>query len=530
MKIFKYISIILLVCTTLLFTTQCADYDKINQNDPGATEEEGDRDNYFLKGYMATLQNWIIPSNQDANQFTDQLLGGSYGGYLADVRSNFNNRNFSTYTPENHWIQVLFNDYFTNVITTYNTIVEKTDDPVLISVAKVCKVMAMSRVTDVYGPIPYTRAGIGGVLYAPYDSQEEVYNAMFNDLDDAIQKLTENQTSKFAANSDRFFSGDPVKWVKLANSVKLRLAMRIVNANATLAKTKAEEVMAHPIGPMATNSDNAVLTLTAAQNNPYQVGLVDYNGGDSRISADITSYMNGYKDPRREQYFDLSTFTSPTITNAYIGFRSGVTIPSPQSIGQQYSSMNEKIRKTSSMRIMCAAEVAFLRAEGALRGWSMGGTAKDLYESGITLSFEQWGAPDVATYIADNTSIPDRYIDPLGAFSFSGTPSTIKIAWDNSNNTINGPNFERIITQKWIAIYPDGIEAWSEFRRTGFPKLMPVITNNSNGIVSSERMARRLPFPVSEYTSNLANVQQAVSSYLGGTDNMATDVWWAKKN
>ena len=530
MKILKYISITLLVSTTLLFTTQCADYDQINQNDPGATEEEGERDNYFLKAYMATLQNWVIPSNQDANQFVDQLLGGSYGGYLADVRANFNNRNYSTYTPEDHWVQVLFNDYFTNVITTYNTITEKTDDPVLISVAKVSKVMAMSRVTDVYGPIPYTRAGVGGVLYAPYDSQQEVYNAMFADLDDAIQKLTDNQTSKFAPNSDRFFGGDPAKWAKLANSIKLRLAMRIVNVDPALAKTKAEEVMAHSIGPMANNSDNVVLTLTAAQNNPYQVGLVDYNGGDSRISADITSYMNGYNDPRREQYFDLSTFTSSAITDGYIGFRSGVTIPSPQSIGQQYSSMNEKIRRASSMRIVCAAEVAFLRAEGALRGWSMGGTAKELYESGITLSFEQWGAAGAADYIADNTSVPDRYIDPLGAFSFTGAPSTIKVAWDITSNTIAGPNFERIITQKWIAIYPDGIEAWSEFRRTGFPKLMPVLTNNSNGIVSSERMARRLRYPVSEYTGNLTNVQYAITNYLGGPDNLATDVWWAKKD
>lgn len=529
MKILKYISTILLISATLLFNTQCADYDLINQNDPGSTEEEGEKDNYFLKGYMTTLQNWIIPSNQDANQFIELLLGGSYGGYFADVRSNFNNRNFSTYTPENHWIQVLFNDYFKNVVTTYNTIEQKTTDPVLLSVAKVCKVMAMSRVADVYGPIPYTRAGIGGVLYAPYDTQEEVYNAMFEDLDEAIEELTINQTSNFAPNSDRFYGGNPAKWAKLANSVKLRLAMRIVNVNSTLAKTKAEEVMAHPIGPMTSNSDNAVLSLASAQNNPYQIGMIEYNGGDSRISADIASFMNGYNDPRRSEYFDQSTFEDESIENGYIGFRSGVFIPSPQSIGQQYSNMNVKLRAARNMQIMCAAEVAFLRAEGALRGWSMGGSAKDLYESGITLSFEQWGVAGASSYISDNTSLPERYEDPLNSFSFAGSPSTIKIAWDNSNNTITGPNFERIITQKWIAIYPNGIEAWTEFRRTGYPKLMPVVMNNSN-VVSTERMARRLPYPQSEYTGNLENVKEAVSKYLNGPDNMATDLWWAKKN
>lgn len=524
MKIFKNISIILLVCTALLVTTRCADYDQINKNDPGATGEEGNRDNYFLKGYMATLQNWIIPSDQDANQFIDQLLGGSYGGYFADVRGNFNNRGFSNYTPESHWVQVLFNDYFKNVVTTYNTIESKSSDPVLLSVAKTCKVMAMSRVADVYGPIPYTRAGIGGVLYAPYDSQEEVYNAMFADLDDAIEKLTENQTNRFAPNSDRFYGGNTYKWVQLANSVKLRLAMRISNADPALAKKKAEEVMAHPIGPMASNADNAVLTLTAAQKNPYEVGLVDYNGGDSRISADITSYMNGYNDPRIKEYFDPSAFDGK-----YIGFRSGVIIPSPQSIGQQYSNMSVKLREVKTMNIMCAAEVAFLRAEGALRGWNMNGTAKDLYEEGITLSFGQWAVSGASGYIADKTSVPERYIDPRGSFSYSGAPSTITVAWDDASASITGSNFERIITQKWIALYPNGIEAWTEFRRTGFPKLMPIMSNNSN-IVSTDRMARRLPYPQTEYTGNLKNVQEAVTNYLGKPDNMATDLWWAKKD
>ena len=105
--------------------------------------------------------------------------------------------------------------------------------------------------------------------------------------------------------------------------------------------------------------------------------------------------------------------------------------------------------------------------------------------------------------------------------------SSIKIAWDSSASYET--NLERIITQKWIAIYPDGVEAWSEFRRTGYPKLMPVQVNNSS-VVSTTRMVRRLRYPNSEYTGNLTNVQYAVSNYLGGVDNMATDLWWAKKN
>jgi hypothetical protein len=511
----------------MLFT-QCTDaYDAYNKT--GVNDGEGERDAYFLRQHMVNMQNWVIPSVAHANQFTEQLLGGPYGGYFADVSPGFNNRNFSTYTPENAWITPTFDNALKNAVTSYNTILTMTEDPVYLSVAKILKVMAMARVTDVYGPIPYSKLGATGALNAPYDSQETVYNTMISDLNAAIEALTANQTSDFSSKADRFYAGKTLNWIKLANSVKLRLAIRMANVSPASAKTAAEEVISNPVGPMSSNSDNAVLVLIPGQTNPYQVGMIDWNGGDTRIGADITSYMNGYNDPRRQQYFDPSLFTDASITNGYIGFRSGVTIPSPQSIGQQYSNMSAGMRAESSMRIMCAAEVAFLRAEGALRGWNMGGSAKDLYESGITLSFGQWGVSGAATYISDSTSVPVRYTDPLGRFSYSGTTSTVKIAWDDRSSSITGPNLERIITQKWIAIFPDGIEAWSEFRRTGYPKLMPVVVNNSS-VVNTARMARRLPYPQSEYTGNLTNVEYAVANYLKGADNMATDIWWAKKD
>jgi hypothetical protein len=175
-----------------------------------------------------------------------------------------------------------------------------------------------------------------------------------------------------------------------------------------------------------------------------------------------------------------------------------------------------------------AAEVAFLKAEGALRGWNMGGTAEELYNSGIALSFEQWGASGVSQYILNDTDVPAAYVDPVGTFSYSGTPSDITVKWDA--NATKEKNLERIITQKWLAIFPLGVEAWSEYRRTGYPKLMEVLRNNSGGKVSTERMARRLPYPQREYLENSENLKYAISSYLKGQDNMGTDVWWAKKN
>ena len=88
-------------------------------------------------------------------------------------------------------------------------------------------------------------------------------------------------------------------------------------------------------------------------------------------------------------------------------------------------------------------------------------------------------------------------------------------------------NLERIITQKWLANFPLGQEAWTEYRRTGYPKLMPVVVNNSGGVVSTERGARRLYYPQEERINNLTNYNAALT-LLGGPDNMATDVWLAK--
>lgn len=519
MKIYKYISIILMACSALLFT-QCTDayYD---YNKTGVDDEEGSRDQYFLRTHMTSMQNWIIPSNEHANQFTEQLLGGPYGGYFADVNPGFNNRNFSTYGPEDGWVASTFNNYMTNVMTSYNTVISMTEDPVLLSVALVTKVAAMSRITDIYGPIPYSKVGTDGALNAEYDSQEKVYETMIAELNDAIAVLTENQTNNFSSKADRIYTGNVVRWIKFANSIKLRMAIRMANVSSATARATAEEVMSDPIGPILSNDDNAVLTLVSGQINPYSYGFETWNsGGDARISADITSYMNGYNDPRMALYFEASGF------GGYIGFRNGILIPA-QSIGQQYSRMNPEVYNQMGMRIMNAAEVAFLRAEGALRGWNMGGTAQDLYESGIELSFGQWGASGASAYIANSTSTPQIYTDPLGSYSYTGTTSTVTIAWNGS--AAFDVNLERIITQKWIANYPNGIEAWNEYRRTGYPKLMPVLLNRSS-FVSTARMARRLPYPNDEYTGNRANVMYAVSNYLGGSDNMATDLWWAKKD
>ena len=176
---------------------------------------------------------------------------------------------------------------------------------------------------------------------------------------------------------------------------------------------------------------------------------------------------------------------------------------------------------------MNAAEVTFLRAEGALRNWAMGGEARDLYEQGIRLSFEEKGVKGADEYIKDQTSqYPDVYTPPVGP-GYTSKLSDITIMWEDGQPNFER-NLERIIVQKWIAIYPLGIESWAEFRRTGYPKLMPVALNKSGGSIPEGTWIRRLPYPAEEYSLNRTNVTAAVGM-LNGPDTGGTPVWWDNK-
>ena len=156
----------------------------------------------------------------------------------------------------------------------------------------------------------------------------------------------------------------------------------------------------------------------------------------------------------------------------------------------------------------------------------MGGTAEDLYNQGIETSMDENGVSSAyAAYVEDKTSTPANFEDVVGSESTSAL-SSITIAWDDTES--DEVKQERIITQKWIAMYPDGPEGWAEFRRTGYPKLFPVVHNNSNGTIDTDIQVRRSPYPQSEYTTNATGVATGVAK-LGGQDNGGTKLWWDKK-
>lgn len=513
--------ILLISAWALAAAVSCTDnYLQYNTNPYEVTADQMNRDAYLTRSALTGMQGYVIPTDVNLNQFLEHLLGGPFGGYISESNQGFTNR-FSNYNMSQDWLSKMYKDIIPNIYSNYAQLVAATDDPVYLAVGDITRVAAVHRVTDTFGPIPYSKLGEDGNLVAPLDAQKDVYALMISQLDAAVKALLEHRTETFSANADKIYEGSVIRWIRLANSLKLRLAMRMVYADPANAQRYAEEAVSEASGGvLAGNDDNALIQAT---NNPHRVIMYEYNGGDSRIAADITTYMNGYADPRRPFYFTESTFTEAdgVTANGYFGIRLGGD-PIASDLAHKYSNM--VVESSSKMIWMNAAEVAFLRAEGALRGWAMGGSAQDFYNEGIALSFEQWGAGSAAAYQADATSVPQPYSDPLGIYSYTGAVSDITIHYDEGAEFET--NLERIITQKWIANFPLGNEAWADFRRTGYPRLMPVPVNKNTTQVPAGTFPRRLTYPQEEYRENGANVSAVLSDLSPAVDMMSSRVWW----
>lgn len=527
---------ILLGILTIACVSCTSDYLEINSNpcQPGNLTPDG----YGLSSAMSNIAGCVVSPDVNTAQFTDCLLGGPMGGYYADSKSSGWDNTISNYNPTDNWTNVfLKSDKIIPVLYTNLTVVEKlceeSGDNIPLMVANIIKVAAMSRVTDAYGPIPYSQIGKDGKVETPYDPQDKVYDNFFEELTLSVKelnaKLIDNPEYRLPSSADYVYEGDIRKWIRFANSLKMRLAMRIVYAD----KSKAEAMFAEAMNPanggyIEDNSQNAQWNYFRSSSNPIYVAS-RYNsaegsmtGGDSHAAADIICYMNGYSDNRRERYFVKSEYGWPE----YVGVRRGIELSTLGKNARKYSGIN--VSESDPVIWMNAAEVYFLRAEAvAVQGFANSyetAAAKSLYETGIAKSFEQWNA-EIGSYL-ESESQPESYNDPENENSYQTPISTITVKWNEG--APQEEKQERIIVQKWIANWTLGNEAWADYRRTGYPKLIPATTagNKSGGKVDSERGARRMPYPSDEYVSNKQNVQEAVSKYLHGPDEMGTRMWW----
>lgn len=518
----------------LMFTqTSCTkDYKSFNTNPVEVTDSMLKLDFVGLGIFITQEQTNVFPNatsgDASAYQVAQNLSADLYSGYMGTPTAFNGGQNNSNYFMMQGWNNAAFNVGYTSVMSAWNEVKRRAaaTHPDMYAVASIVKVEAMHRVTDIYGPLPYTRFGGGGITI-PYDSQDSIYHSFFRELDTAIQTLTAfvqaNPGQKPLQKSDFVYGSDYKKWIRFANSLKLRLAMRIVYAEPVLAKQKAEEAVSNSYGVLTTNDDNANVKTTNGIIITHPLWVITDPYGDIRMSANMESFLVGYKDPRLSSYFKPSV----AFPGQYKGIRNGIQIVA-KSDREGFSQLN--FQQSSPVQWMTAAEIFFLRAEGALWGWNMGGTPQSLYEQGIAVSFDQHSAGNATNYINDAVSKAAPYIDPVNAANNVADPSsdlsTITIKWNDGDSFER--KLERIITQKWISVYPDGEEAWSEFRRTGYPKIFPVVVNNSGGIIDTKVQIRRLPFPLSEYQNNTTEVGKA-AAFLSGPDNPGTKLWWDKK-
>lgn len=537
-KAYKYIVGFL----ALSLFTAC-DFQKVNTNEFELLPEEGLMDGISIGGPITAMQKCVFPVGTQADgtsvanryQTAYNLAADCWSGYFGQ-NNNWGGPNNLNYFLKDGWVASSYTESYSTIVPLWQDLKGKTETqfPEVFALAQILKISAWHKATDMFGPIPYKEAG-KGLITVPYDSQEEVYKSMFKELSDAIEVLTkyaDNGNSKLLPNADAVYAGDVHKWVVYANSLMLRLAMRVYYADAALSKKYALQAVNHSYGVMKTKDDEAKMERGASLEfkNNLDVLINQYN--ECRMGSSMLAYLGGYQDPRLPKYFNTSTVSQAVTVGTY-GKYSGVPTGHDVSSNDAFKdSSRPAITSTTPTYWMRASEVYFLLAEAALHGFAVGGTAESLYEKGIEMSFEENGiaSSEVADYMSSG-------LKP-SAYSFHLTNPGVNVdvpavteattAWSGTEEE----KLEKIMIQKWIALYPNGQEAWTEYRRTGYPKLHSAISNYSNGEVDSEVGIRRMRFPTNKSTSaeDIANLESARKLLRGGLDKAGTRLWWDNKN
>ncbi|NGP88363.1 SusD/RagB family nutrient-binding outer membrane lipoprotein [Fodinibius halophilus] len=392
----------------------------------------------------------------------------------------------------------------------------------MLGIARIMRVFIYHRITDLYGDIPYSEAGKGYIEreFTPvYDKQEEIYNDFFSELDAAVNQLDPSGSSY--GGNDLMYNGDVAKWQRFANSLRLRLALRLVKVDITKAENQAVAAINAPGGVMTSNDDIAMVKHqdgpsngpAGMNSNPISEAMND--GGDHEFVAQtLVDWMKNANDPRLEVYAE-------TDSSAYVGFPSGYTSTSVQN-HPSFNATTNNYARVNSMLIdredptffQTYAEVEFMLAEVAARGWTAG-NAQDHYEAGVEAAMNYLSlydangganisSGDISNYLANNP------------YNASGTLDQ---------------QLEQINSQYWAAVFLNGIEAWSNFRRSGYPDLEPALVDSNDpppGNQTDGQIPRRLTYPEgNESILNAKNYNEVIKRQ--GDNNMVTRVWWDKQ-
>lgn len=414
------------------------------------------------------------------------IAGGLYGQYFSETQYTDQSR----YAPPT----VNWDPYYAGALYDLQNIINVNTNPETkdvaalsgtnnnqIAIARILKVYYFMQLTDAYGDIPYKEALKGkGVL--AYDKQEVIYPDLINELKAGVAQFDNGTTVK----GDIVYSGNTIKWKKLANSLRAIIAVQMSKSNASLGKTEFSAAIS--AGVIENNTDNFQINYPGGNyRNPLYVYYNVTQRFDYATSKTITDKLQALNDPR------INVFASSTV-----GFPYGLS--RDQAISFSTANPNWSLVMASSFRtetspvyLLTAANVFFARAEAAYLGWTSESPA-GMYSAGITAALSQWGisSTSIAAYLAQ----PGVVYNPATAL-------------------------QQIAEQAWLSYFP-GTGGWQIWRRTGYPQLIP-----APGITT---IPRRLPYGPNEQLYNPENYQAAASQYsIGGVANSQFGrVWWDK--
>lgn len=548
----------MVACT--LFFASCSDEYMENMNtdpskaatiDPNAQLTTAQLQTYGDLSMVEIYRNYLYA-------FSQQLMGcwntTNYGG---------------RHTLDNNEMSRIWTSFYTQSVKNVTDARYRTaEDPGKVninSILRIYRVYLMSIITDIYGDVPYTEAGLGFLdgKYTPrYDKQEDIYNDFFRELEDASAKL---DATKDRVTGDVIYNGDLTKWKKLANSLRLRFAMRISNVNPEKAEAEFESAMIADGGVIDDAASDALIKYITISFSFGQEAYSDYRGNSisqllfgndpsnnpSYICSTLFNQLYNTGDPRtfrmaRCYYDGLMGATSPDnridltdeMLEKGIEFKPrdpGAYSWEPWPAGYDSDICKELAVNDPSVKVtmdrevepklannflksdnpgvvMTSAEVKFLMAEAALKGWDVGGaTVEDLYEEGVRASMD---------FLTDNYGCNVVTEDEFKAF----------IQNKGMIGHTNEQKLEAINTQAWILHFSNPNECWANVRRSGYPKLKsPEEYGFGQFLTGGTEIPVRLCYPVLESSYNKKSYDEAIGR-MGGTDDWHTHVWWDTEN
>lgn len=449
-----------------------------------------------------------------------QTSSSQWGQHWANIVSRFTGDNYKPSPADDIWDFYYSRQYFAPLMYNHQVmqLIQETDgNPIKMSCAKIWNVYMFHHMTDSWGDIPYSEAFKS--LKPRYDTQEYVYEDMLKTLSEAIQTIKADRNKGYPTfgSADVLYKGDLDNWIKFANALTLRLSLRVSNVAANLGKSYVEKI---DLNEVMTSNDQSARILsevkTKAQTHEVKnaIGFV-YSWQEVRISKTLMDHLDGTKyggivDPR------LKVFAEPAKADGqFRGLPNGqdnqALAGDPDyykdnfcNIGPFFGTQDFEV----PLFLLTNSECQFLLAEAKQRGWiAQGKSAQQYYEDGIRASLDQYKY----TWELDEKNPDKQVITDKELTDYLTAPGV----------TFNASKaFEQIATQKWISLYTNGQEAWSEIRRTGFPQIASLVAP----FPGNTEMPRRRIYSTEEVKYNNANYNAAVAR-MGG-DSQYTRVWW----